>query len=165
MIRNAEMSDMIGIMEVVKETIQEMSLYNNYQWDENYPLATDFAKDIKEGTLYVFEKAGVIAGFACINKEEPIEYNDLKWGLKEASFIIHRLAVRKIYRSKGIGEKLIKFANDISKENGIRYIKTDTYSLNIKFQGLLEKCKYTFIGEIRFPGKEKQFYCYERILK
>jgi GNAT superfamily N-acetyltransferase len=165
MTRNAEMSDVMGIMEVVKETIQEMSLNNNYQWDENYPLATDFEKDIKEGTLYVFEKAGVIAGFVCINKEEPIEYNDLKWGLKEEAFIIHRLAVRKIYRSEGIGAKLIKFANDISKEKGIRYIKTDTYSLNIKFQGLLKKCNYTFIGEIRFPGKEKSFYCYERILK
>lgn len=165
MIRNAKITDMTGIMEVVKETIEEMNLNNNYQWDEKYPLATDFAKDIKEGTLYVFQKAGTIAGFVCINKEVPIEYNDLKWSLKEEAFIIHRLAVRKVYRSEGIGVKLIKFANDISEKNGIRYIKTDTYSLNIKFQGLLKKCDYIFVGEIRFPGKEKQFYCYEKIVK
>ena len=165
MIRNAEMSDMMGIMEVVKETIQEMSLNNNYQWDENYPLIEDFTKDIEARTLYVLEEEGIIIGFICINRSEPLEYKDLKWGLEEEAFIIHRMAVRKSFRWKGIGSKLIKFADNISEENKVRHIKTDTYSLNIKAQNLLEKCGYIFKGKINFLGKEESFYCYERIFK
>ena len=164
MIRNAILSDMIGIMEIVKETIEEMHCHNNFQWDENYPLIEDFKKDIEAGSLYVFEEEGVATGFVCINKEEPLEYKGIRWGLNKDAFIIHRMAVRNNNRGKGIGVKLIKFADKISAENKITHIKTDTYSLNIKAQGLLGKCGYTFTGKINFLGKEKSFYCYERIM-
>jgi GNAT superfamily N-acetyltransferase len=165
MIRNAMLSDMMEIMEIVKETIEEMHSNNNYQWDENYPLIEHFTKDIEDGNLYVFEEDGTVTGFICINKEEPVEYKGLKWELNEEAFIIHRLAVRKNYRSKGIAANLLKFADTLSMKSKIRYIKTDTYSLNTKAQSLLKKCGYTFIGEMSFLGKEKSFYCYERILK
>jgi ribosomal protein S18 acetylase RimI-like enzyme len=164
MIRNARMSDIMGIMEIVKETIEEMHFNNNYQWDENYPLIEHFTKDIEANTLYVFEEE-IVVGFVCINKEEPLEYKGLKWGVNEEAYTIHRLAVRKDYRSKGIAAKLLKFADTLSMENKIRYIKTDTYSLNTKAQNLLIKSGYTFIGEMSFLGKEKLFCCYEKILK
>jgi len=164
MIRNARLSDIMGIMEIVKETIEEMHCNNNYQWDENYPLIEDFTKDIEAGTLSVFEVEGIVTGFICINKEEPLEYKSINWALNEDAFIIHRMAVRNNSRGTGIGAKLIKFADKISAENKIAYIKTDTYSLNIKAQGLLEKCGYTFTGKMNFLGKEKSFYCYERIM-
>ena len=165
MIREAKLYDMIGIMEIVKEATQEMHSHNNYQWDENYPLIEDFTKDIETGTLYVFETEKTVAGFICINKEEPLEYKDLKWKLNQEAFIIHRMAIRKSFRWKGIGSKLVQFADNISIENNVNYIRTDTYSLNIKAQSLLKKCGYTFTGKMRFLGKEKEFYCFERVIK
>jgi hypothetical protein len=33
-----------------------------------------------------------------------------------------------------------------------------------KNEWVIEKCGYDLVGEIRFPRKEKSFYCYEKIL-
>ena len=68
------------------------------------------------------------------------------------------------------------FINDIKNDSlyvyeednnikGFIYIKTDTYSLNTKMNSLFKKLGYKFIGEVKFLSKEKEFYCYEKILK
>lgn len=59
-------------------------------------------------------------------------------------------------------------ANEIADEhalkNNVRYLKTDTYSINTKMNALFVKCGYKLIGEMSFLGKEKPFYCYEKVL-
>ena len=63
-----------------------------------------------------------------------------------------------------MGYKLINHANAICIEKKISYIKTDTNSLNIKAQGLLRKCGYTFVGETSLLDHEGLFYCYDIVL-
>lgn len=164
MIRKASMSDIENIMKIIKKTIEEMSTYNNTQWDENYPRKEDFINDIQKENLFVLERKENLAGFVCINKIEPAEYGGLNWTLNESTMIIHRMAVDLNYRRMGIGTELLKFAEEFALKNNIRYLKTDTYSVNIKMNSLFKKCGYKFIGEINFLGKEKLFYCYEKIL-
>lgn len=40
-------------MDIIKSTVEEMKTYNNTQWDESYPQAKDFIKDIESEELYV----------------------------------------------------------------------------------------------------------------
>lgn len=165
MIRKATMNDLDSIMEIVKKIIAEMNSYNNYQWDENYPQAEDFAADIEKGDLFVSGIENKIAGFICINRDEPIEYVDLKWSSAEDALVIHRMGVSPDFRNAGIGSELVEYAEKLSKLYGVRFIKTDTNSLNTKAQGLFEKHGYVFVGEMFFLGKEKPFYCYEKVMK
>jgi GNAT superfamily N-acetyltransferase len=161
-IRKATLEDINSIMQIVQETIFEMKSYNNTQWDENYPLESNFIDDINKGELYVVDEDGDVGGFACINKVEPEEYKDLTWKLDTAALVIHRMAVNPKFRRKGIGTKLISFADELALEQNIKLLKTDTYSLNTKMQGLFEKCGYTFVEEINFLKKERPFYCYDK---
>ena len=78
--------------------------------------------------------------------------------------VIHRMAVDSNFRNKGVGKKLISFAEELTKENNVKYIKTDTYSINTKMNSLFLKCGLKLIGEMSFLGKEKPFYCYDKIL-
>ncbi|WP_315120474.1 GNAT family N-acetyltransferase [uncultured Clostridium sp.] len=164
MIRKATMEDLKDIMEIIKDTIVEMHSYNNYQWDESYPQEKDFINDIQKGDLFVSENHGKLVGFVCINKVEPVEYDGLNWSLNENIMVIHRMAVNPNSRRKGIGRKLMEFADELAFENNIRYLKTDTYSLNTKMNILFSKCGYNLVGEMSFLGKEKPFYCYEKVL-
>ena len=164
MIRKAAFEDIEGIMEIIKATVAEMREYNNTQWDENYPSSKDFINDIKKEDLYVAERNGEMVGFVCINKIEPVEYTGLNWALQEPCMVVHRMAVNKSFRRIGIGSELMDFADNFAKANNIRYLKTDTYSINTKMNALFEKCGYTFVGEMSFLGKEKPFNCYEKIL-
>ena len=165
MIRKAVLEDIKKVMEILNKTKSEMHLYNNFQWDESYPRRSDFINDIKKENLYSIEVDGDLAGFVCLNNIEPIEYKQLNWSCKGTAMVIHRMSVNPKFRGIGIGTKLMKFAQEIANKNNIKYLKTDTYSLNIKMNNLLKKCGYNFIGYTSFPQKEKPFYCYDIILK
>lgn len=164
MIRKAVMEDIKDIMEIIKQTIAEMRTYNNTQWNENYPQEKDFIDDIQSGNLFASEVEGKLAGFVCLNKEEPVEYSDLNWSLKQEAMVIHRMAVNPDFRRRGIGTELMKFAEKHALENNIQHLKTDTYSINTKMNGLFKKCGLNFIGEVHFYENEKPFYCYEKVL-
>lgn len=164
MMRKAVIEDIKNVMEIIKETIVEMHSYGNYQWDENYPQEKDFLDDIQKGHLFVIEREGKLVGFVCINKVEPVEYNGLNWSLNDDAMVVHRMAVNPACRKNGIGTELMKFADELALKNNIRYLKTDTYSLNSKMNRLFEKCGYKLVGEMSFLGKEKPFYCYEKVL-
>lgn len=165
MIRKAIINDLDSIMEIVKKIIIEMHRYNNFQWDENYPQAKNFTTDIEKGDLFVSVIENKIVGFICINRDEPIEYEELKWSSAEDALVIHRMGVSPDCRNAGIGSELVEFAVELSKRTGVSYVKTDTNSLNTKAQGLFKKHGYVFVGEMFFLGKEKPFYCYEKVLK
>ena len=164
MIIKAEKNDITDIMKILDVTVKEMKSYNNTQWDENYPQTKDFINDIENSDLYVEVENNNIKGFICVNYVEPKEYNDLKWSSIEKCMVIHRMAVNPIYRNNGIGSKLMNFAEELALKNGIKYLKTDTYSINIKMNSLFEKFNYKFVGEMQFLGKENPFYCYEKCL-
>lgn len=165
MIRKAGIEDLKDILEIIKQTIVIMSTYNNNQWDEKYPKEKDFMDDIQKENLFVIEREDKIAGVICINKEQPLEYSELNWTLAEASMVIHRMSVSPDYRKSGIGTELMKFTEELALKNNLRYIKTDTYSINPNMNALFVRCGYKLIGEISFLRKEKPFYCYEKVLK
>ena len=165
MIRKAGIEDLKDILEIIKQTIVIMSTYNNNQWDEKYPKEKDFMDDIQKENLFVIEREDKIAGVICINKEQPLEYSELNWTLAEASMVIHRMSVSPDYRKSGIGTDLMKFTEELALKNNLRYIKTDTYSINPNMNALFVRCGYKLIGEISFLRKEKPFYCYEKVLK
>jgi GNAT superfamily N-acetyltransferase len=164
MMRKAVREDLKGIMEILKVTVAEMNADNNFQWDENYPQEKDFRQDIEKGDLYVAERDGIMLGFVCVNKTEPVEYNGLKWSSKEEAMVVHRMAVNPAYRRNGVGTELMRFADELALKNNIRYLKTDTNSVNTKMNALFVKCGYKFIGEMSFLGKETPFYCYDKLL-
>lgn len=165
MIRKASLNDVDSIMDIIKSTVEEMKTYNNTQWDESYPQAKDFIKDIESEELYVEAEGKEIKGFICINYIEQKEYDDLNWGSNSKAMVIHRMAVNPKFRQQGIATKLIKLAEQLALDNNVVYLKTDTYSINTKMNSLFKKCGFNLVGEMSFLGKEKPFFCYDKLLK
>ncbi|QJW46071.1 GNAT family N-acetyltransferase [bacterium BFN5] len=155
MIRKATIHDLESIMAIVQETIAEMHGYNNFQWDENYPQAKDFVSDIEKGNLFVAVRDDKLAGFICINHEEPAEYQGLAWSLTGKALVIHRMSVGLVYRNAGVGAEFMQLADKMAQQAGIHYLKTDTFSVNTKAQQLFRKSGYNFVGEMSFLGKER----------
>lgn len=164
MIRKAVTTDVEKIMEIISFTVSEMKTYNNTQWDETYPQAKNFIGDIDAGDLYVDEIGDELRGFVCVNYIEPVEYEDIKWQSQEKSMVVHRMAVNSKFRNQGVGISLLKFSENLALENGVSYLKTDTYSINDKMNALFKKFGFILAGEMEFLGKEKPFYCYDKII-
>lgn len=164
MIRLANYEDLHHIMKIIKDTIALMEADNNTQWDNSYPTCDDFKKDIDNKNLYVLIDEDILKGFICINQEEAAEYKDLKWSHDKEFLVVHRMAVNAHYRKRGIGNKLLNYADDLARKNGVTLIKTDTYSLNKKMNNLFKKSGYKKVGEVNFKTKPLKFNCYEKFL-
>ncbi|MFE8702056.1 GNAT family N-acetyltransferase [Cytobacillus sp. FJAT-54145] len=165
-IRKGEISDLEQIMRLVNQTVELMKAEGNDQWKDDYPKDEDFLLDIKLDALFVAEQNGQIIGGITVDQVEAEEYQEVSWRKEgEDAFVFHRLAVDPNIRGRGIASELIKFAERWSIEKGIYYMKTDTYSLNVKAQRLFEKNGYMKVGQIYFEGREHPFYCYDKILE
>jgi len=166
MIRSGRLEDLDKIMEMVSETIKIMKEEKNDQWTELYPTRQIFETDVQNGSLYVLEEEGQVLGSITIDRNTPNEYNNdsIIWRKVSEAYTLHRLVVDPIIRGKGIASRLINHAETIAQQNEVPYIKTDTYSLNTKAQALFEKNGYKKVGEMAFHGKERPFYCYDKIL-
>lgn len=164
MIRRSKREDLERIMEIVEESKVIMKETGSDQWDEAYPLYSDYENDHDKERLFVFEKDGVVCGVACFNETEPTHYELLSWSRpgEEKLLLTQRLAVDPNVRGKGIAEAFYQYAEQLAMNRGISYMKTDTYSLNPAAQRVFQKKGYTYIGEWSTPERKAPFYFYEK---
>lgn len=163
-IRLAKETDLKEIIPIIRKSVQVMEKHDNDQWTGDYPQEHDFLADIEKNTLYVAILDNKVAGCISVDQVEPEEYQEVNWRIDEEAYLFHRLAVDIDIRGEGVASELIAFAERLAIENGVYYMKVDTYSLNKKAQGLFEKLGYEKRGEIKLFGKEQPFYCYDKIL-
>ncbi len=153
----AKEEDMPAILEIIRQTVEKMRTDLNGQWDEKYPLLSDFLPDLAAGTLYVYKADGKVVGTVTVNGEQPEEYGAINWKYDRAPMCIHRMAILPAFRGRGISKKLFDFAK--SKSQG--YMRADTYSENILMSALYLKNGFTKVGEMSFQSREKPFVCFE----
>src|ERR1700744_3100812 len=105
-VRLATLYDIPALMLIVRKTIPLMHEAGNFQWDDDYPNAQVFLRDIELRQLWVAdihvsesadptepEAPGIIGGFAAITTDQSEEYAQVGWDLTEKAIVVHRLAV------------------------------------------------------------------------
>ncbi len=164
MIRKATIADLDKIYEIVREAVKRMNETGNYQWNDEYPLYSDFQKDINEGTLYVSACDDEILGIICLTYEEDDHYDNIDWRLDKKAINIHRLVVNTKHRGKGISKSLFEHAEKVAIETKTYYIKGDTHYINDLVNALFIKFKYTYVGDMKIKHVDGYFKCYDKIL-
>lgn len=164
-IRLATLEDIEPIMDLVREIVPVMRASGNFQWDDVYPNAGVFEKDVALKQLWVAEIEGEIGGFSAITTDQEPEYASVGWDINEPAIVTHRLAVSIHHRRQGIAEALLKQAEIVALERGITKLRIDTNSNNKATRLLFPKLGYEYAGEISLSFRPNlRFYCYEKIL-
>ena len=164
MIRKATESDLPAVLAILRDTRAEMASYGNDQWNDDYPQAADFLADIRAGSLWLLEEADDPLAFVCLNGDEPEEYAAVDWRFDGAPLVLHRMAVSPAARRKGVGSRLMAFAEEQARAQGLRCVRSDTYSTNEKMNRLFLRCGYRQAGTMHFKSRPLLFYCYEKQL-
>lgn len=166
MIRKATSKDIDGILSVTKACARDMVAKSIYQWNEHYPNAAAFEKDIQRNELYVLTHEETIIGSIVISTLMDAEYQPISWLTPNAhNLYIHRLSVHPEYQGQGYAQHLMEFAESYGKDNGFASIRLDTFSQNPRNQKFYELRNYKRLGSIYFPKQsEHPFYCYEYVL-
>jgi len=162
-IRRATLNDIPQIMQLIADVVPLMIAAGNYQWDNNYPNAEVFEKDIALQQLWVADIDGEIGGVSAITTDQEPEYAHVGWDLNETAIVTHRLAVSPKHQGKGIAAALLIQAETEAKNRGIKVLRIDTNTANQATQRLFPKLGYVFAGEIGLGFREGlRFYCYEK---
>ncbi len=153
-------------VDLYKKVIRKLQKNNIFQWDRYYPNRFILFKDIWKKNLYGVEEKGQLLGVVALNTSQSKQYKKLEWEDQNGNcLIIHRLAVHPGYQGKGIGKKLLRFAEDYAKINGFSSIRLDVYKNNPGAVSLYKKDGYVERGEIYFPFREVPYLCLEKVLK
>lgn len=166
MIRKATSSDINAILIVTKACAKTMVDKGIYQWNEHYPNAAAFEKDIQRHELYVLTHKEAIIGSIVISTMMDAEYEPISWLTpNKNNLYIHRLSVHPNYQGQGYAQQLMDFAETFGKDHGFASIRLDTFSQNHRNQKFYELRNYKRLGSIYFPKQsEHPFYCYEYVL-
>ena len=124
------------------------------QWQDGYPEPEVIAADIEKGIGILFEVDGRIAGYmVALNDPEPI-YDQLKreWLQNDAPYLtVHRMAIDDGFRGTGLSMAMFAFAESLAREKELASMRADTHTGNLAMRRLLDKCGFTYCGDVRYP--------------
>ena len=164
-VREARLEDVDAVMALVGRVVPLMRASGNLQWDDSYPNAEVFARDIEKSQLWVAEIQGQIAGVAAITTDQEPEYARVGWDISELAIVVHRVAVDPAFRGRGIAEALMLQAEIVARSRGISVLRVDTNTQNAATQKLFPKLGYVLSGETELGFRVGlRFLCYEKRL-
>ena len=164
-IRKAKINELDEIMNMYASCVDGMQKANIDQWDSTYPNRKTISEDIRNKSFYVFLINDKIIGGINIDKIQDKTYLDIEWKDKGNKFlVVHRLAVRKEFWKKGIGNKLMIFAESLVKEKKLNSIRLDTYSSNPIAINFYLNLGYIKKGEIFLKPNKNEYYCFEKLI-
>lgn len=160
-LRQANMTEIQTLMEIIKQASEKMEQQGIFQWDEVYPNEEIIREDIRREELYVLSEAEEIFALVVLNEEQDESYSEANWlGEQENIAVIHRLCVNSTYQHRGIGKKVLEAAEHLLKEKGYKGIRLDAFTNNPYALRLYENAGYRRVHEVTF--RKGQFYLYEK---
>ncbi|RED23737.1 L-amino acid N-acyltransferase YncA [Flavobacterium cutihirudinis] len=159
-LRKADFSEIPQIWEILQDAIEQRRLDGSTQWQDGYPNELSIENDINNGYAYVLTENESILCYAAIIFDKEPAYDDIegKWLTNEDYVVVHRVAVSKLAKGKGIATKLFESIEGLSVENNVYSIKVDTNFDNIPMLKILDRLKYTYCGEVYFRGSARRAY-------
>ena len=157
LIRKATIDDLKEVLDIYHDAVKKFEEEKTYQWQKGYPNKDIYLDDLKNNHLFVATNDSNVVGVMTVltNGEPDYEEIDGSWLNESKYYAVHRVAVKKEALGCGVGSKLIEYAINFSKLNGVNNIKIDTHEFNKDMKRLLERKGFVKCGTIKL--REKNF--------
>ncbi len=169
--RKATPDDSPRAWEIILQAKALMASEGRHQWTESYPAPSNIDEDIASEAAYVLCADDVpVAYGAVIFTGEPA-YEQLKGSWlsdrlqdnQESDYVVvHRLAVAEEARGKGLAQKYFDEVSRLALSKGVHSFKVDTNFDNRAMLHIMDKCGFTYCGEILYPQGSR--LAYEKLL-
>lgn len=159
-------SDISEIMTIIRSAQAHFKAQGINQWQNGYPNENSILTDIQKGHSYVLKEGQVILGTLALIfgvEKTYARIDEGQWHNDDPYAVIHRVAVSTLYKGKGLAYELMKQAEHLCLENGVKTIRVDTHEMNEPMKGLLKKLEYEYCGIITLLDGQKRI-AYDKIL-
>jgi len=164
--RRTKIADIEKIMEIIKQAQEYLKSQGINQWQDGYPDVNAISHDINEGYGFVLEEDGEVIATAAVSYDGEPTYKDIhegKWLSDYSYAVIHRVAVDKNYKGKGLSSEIIKQVELDCHSKKVKSIKVDTHEQNVVMQNLLKKHGFSYCGFIYLESGDKRL-AFEKLL-
>lgn len=145
--RKAESSDVAQIQAFVDQAKIVMDRQGIPQWDEIYPIRSDFELDCQNKELYVGLVHGKPALCFTLNQMQDEEYFKVQWQNSGEDFIVvHRLCVSPEFQGRGFGLTSCRLIEALAWSKGASSIRLDAFSQNPISLSMYQKLGYVTKG-------------------
>lgn len=161
-------SNIHNILQIINDAKVYLKSKDIDQWQNGYPNQTQIEQDIANNESYVLindENQVIATSMFSIRPEPTYKLIDGEWKIKESEKygVIHRLAIDKNYRKKGIASHVLKEFHQKLMKQQIRSLKIDTHEDNHEMQYLVRKLGYVYCGIIFTEYNAKRF-AFEKVI-
>jgi len=154
------------VMEIIEDARELLKLEGNGQWQFGYPNRNDLIDDINLSRLYGVYFNDILISVCAISGYEEAYHHlyEGKWLSNLEYLVMHRVAISKDYRGKGLGHHIFYLFDEVSKEMGIKSLRIDTHENNHIMRHLMESHGFIYCGKVILPPN-KDRVVYEKIIK
>ena len=164
-IERATSKNILEVMYLLQHCIKDFNDKSIYQWNLSYPDYNKVLDEIKSDSLFVAKINGVCVATITLNEQQEAAFENVNWHNKTNKFlVIHRLAVFPSWQKKGIGRKLIEFAEELALKNNLKSIRLDISDSCKYLISLYETFGYNHTGDILYPKQKESFKCLEKVI-
>jgi len=162
--------DVPRIMEIINDAKALLKSLEIDQWQNGYPNSEQIENDIKNNESFVVVNNAneIMATTMFTTRKEPtykiIENGSWIVSEDEPYGVIHRLAMSKDFRGKGIAKFIFNELHLKLKEENIKSLKIDTHEENLGMQSLIKKMGYKYCGII-YTGYGAKRLAFEKEIK
>ncbi len=121
-VKQAQPEQAVLVSSILKEAISWMDARGISLWRYDEAMQNLLQPDVEAGLFYLAWAQGQAVGTVKYQLEDELFWSDVPKG---DSAFIHKLAVRRAYKSGVISNHLLKWAVEKSKSQGLRYLRLD----------------------------------------
>ena len=153
----ARNEDIGAYVDILNEGREFQRAQGFVQWPDGYPDKTDVAQDIQEGKGYALHVDGEVAAYFYLGFDGDPAYPEIKgaWRFDEPYAVIHRVAIAKSHRGRGLMNELFRLAGAVCLEQGVACLRIDTDEQNKRMRHVLEKNGFVCCGTVIQGGGDR----------
>lgn len=162
-VRAATEADLPAVMRLVEAVIAGMRAQAIEQWDDIYPAADTFSKDIAAGALHTCAVADDAIGAVFVLDEHHDPNWQVQWTPVDGRVaVVHRLMVHPRHQGRGLARSLMEYAERLAAQRGYAAIHLDAFSQNPQALNLYRRLGYRDVGTVTL--RKGVFHCFEKRL-
>ncbi len=161
-----DFESIIAFYDDVMERTPNITIYA--RWGKGkHPTAAGIRAYIEEGSMYFYQKDGVILGAMVITMYQGTDYHAINWPQQvddNQVAVLHLLAVSPDCQGKGIGSEMIREAVHLVQRKDMKALRLDALASNTPVHGLYKRLGFEYRGQQHLHAENTgwlDFYFFE----
>src|SRR6185312_15161044 len=156
-IEQARPSDLDSVIDILEEAASWLASRGIDQWRQGSflgPRYDSIADQVYRGEVYLAILDGEPVGTLTLQWEDKKFWGDVS----EDAIYVHRIAIRRAYAGKGLGLRLLQWAESMVAKAGKTYLRLDCMAENAALCEYYERAGFECRGEIQGKGWRGRLY-------